>query len=375
MSKGTISPSEHSIAHDEKTGAVVHQLTSHESINHPAYFLNQSFTGDQKTLIFTSYRRGHAQLFELGFPDGEIRQLTDGPAIHPFSPTIAPSGEVFFVRGGAVWAIDRESLRERRIADFMGQLGECSLSPDGSRFVAACRRDGEWGVAIGRTNGLEGEFIPFPRTIIHPQFNPIDPGWIEFAADPAPRMHRVRLDGSDLECLYEHDNDEFVVHETFLGHSSDLVFTVWPYTLKKMDWQSQRIVTIARINAWHITPNRAGTKVLCDTVHPDRGLLLIDVASGDHTTICHPDASSKGTQWKKSRYALAEDWEAARSGAEKDKSLSWMEMSTDSVYGPQWTHPHPSFSPDEKLVAFASDKTGHTQVYVAEIPSFTEPQP
>lgn len=368
MSKGTVFPSEHTVSYDEKTGAVVHQLTSHPSINHPTYFLNQSFTDDQKSLVFTSYRRGNAQLFEVGFPNGEIRQLTDGAAIHPFSPAIAPSGDVFFVRGGAVWKIDRETLKESRVADFMGQLGECSLSPDGSHFVAACRRDGEWGVAVGRTDGFEGEFIPFPRTIIHPQFNPVDPSWIEFAADPAPRMHRVRVDGSDLECLYEHGNDEFVVHETFLGATSDLVFTVWPYALKKMGWQSRGISTITRINAWHITPNRTGTKILCDTVHPDRGLLLIDVASGDHRTICHPDASSKGTQWKKSRYALAEDWEAARAGAEKGKSLSWMEMATDSVYGPQWTHPHPSFSPDEKMVAFASDRTGHTQVYVAEIP-------
>jgi Tol biopolymer transport system component len=45
-----------------------------------------------------------------------------------------------------------------------------------------------------------------------------------------------------------------------------------------------------------------------------------------------------------------------------------MEAGTDTVYGPQWTHPHPSWSRDESKVAFASDRTGITQVYVAEIP-------
>ena len=254
------------------------------------------------------------------------------------------------------------------MADFMGQLGECSLNPDGTRFVAACRRDGEWGVAVGRCDGLEGEFIPFPRTIIHPQFNPADPDWIEFAADPAPRMHRVRVGGGELQCLHQHGNDEFVVHETFLGRSADLVFTVWPHALKKLSWRTLEITEIARFNAWHITPTRAGTKILCDTVHPDRGLQLVDVATGRRATICYPEASSQGSQWTKSRYALAADWAAARSAAEKDRALSWMEMATDSVYGPQWTHPHPSFSPDEKLAAFASDRTGHTQVYVVEIP-------
>ena len=50
----------------------------------------------------------------------------------------------------------------------------------------------------------------------------------------------------------------------------------------------------------------------------------------------------------------------------KTGALSWMEVASDSVYGPQWTHPHPSFSADERRITFASDRTGTTQVYVAE---------
>ena len=368
-SKGAVYPSELSLFTDEVTGARVHQVTNHPSINHPTYFLNSSFPPDQRALVFTSYRSGQAQLFEAGFPEGEIRQLTGGEPIHPFSPAMAPSGaSVFFARGGSIWEIDRQSLAERLVAAFDGQLGECSLSADGSWFTAACRLRGEWGIVAGETAGDSAEFFPFPRTVIHPQFSPLDPQWIEFAADPAPRMFRMRRDGSGLECLYGHGNEEFVVHETFLGSTGDLVFTVWPKALKRMDWTTRRITTIAELNAWHISPNRAGTKVLCDTNHPDIGLQLIDVATGENRTICLARSSNQGSQWRRSRYALAEDWEAAKSAAEKGKALSWMEMATDSVYGPQWTHPHPSFSPDETMVAFASDRSGHTQVYVAEIP-------
>ena len=367
--KGSLSPSEYERSVDPQTGAVVHQLTNDPSINHPTYFLQSSFTANQQALIFTSYRTGTAQLFEVAFPDGEIRQLTCDKPIHPFSPAIAPDGSIFFIRAGSVWRLSRQTLEEVEIANLGGQLGECSLTPRGDWFVAACRRDGQWGLALGTTDGEETRFIEFPRTVIHPQFNPVDPDWIEFAADPAPRMHRVRIDGSGLECLYEHGNDEFIVHETFRGASSDLVFTVWPQALKRIDWTTRQVETIAEFNAWHITPNRTGTKILCDTVHPDRGLQLVDVATGSRQTICHPQATSQGTQWETSRYAVAADWEAARNSDEKQKSLSWMEMSTDSVYGPQWTHPHPSFSPDEKMVAFASDRSGHTQVYVAEIPA------
>ena len=39
-----------------------------------------------------------------------------------------------------------------------------------------------------------------------------------------------------------------------------------------------------------------------------------------------------------------------------------MEADNDTVYGPQWSHPHPSWSNNEKMVAFASDRTGFAQV-------------
>jgi hypothetical protein len=373
--KGERSPSEQSTFSDPATGARVHQLTAHRSINHPSYFLQSSFTPGNQALIFTSYRTGNAQLFEIfPYPGGEIRQLTDGPAIHPFSPAIHPDGEsVYFVRGGAIWRVDRQTLAEHCVVDFPGaQLGECSFDKAGDWITAAIKQGSQPGLVAGRAGGSEWKLIPFPRTVIHPQFHPIEPEWIEFSGDPAPRMHRVRRDGSGLECLYHHGNDEFVVHETFLGSTGNLVFTVWPRALCTMDWPTREIRTIAEFNAWHITPNRTGTQVLCDTNHPDLGLHLIDVASGVPRRICLSKASSQGTQWHKSSYALAEDFAAAASTA-AERALSWMEMPSDSVYGPQWTHPHPSFSRDETLVAFASDRTGHPQVYVVELGSARKP--
>ncbi len=366
--KGLFWPSEQSSSRDRITGRVVHQITNHASINHPTYFLQSSFLPDGHSLIFTSYRTGSAQLFSASFPEGNLRQLTDGEPIHPFSPAIHPSGErVYFVRGGSIWAISLRSLEETPIVSFEdAQLGECSLSTGGDWLTAAIKQAGRQGVVTGKIDGTDWRLIPFDRTVIHPQFHPAEPEWLIFAGDPAPRMFRVRRDGTGLECLYQHGNGEFVVHETFLGRTGDLVFTVWPRELARMDWRTRERTTIAGLNAWHIASNRAGTKVLCDTNHPDRGICLVDVASGNVETVCMSDSSSCGSQWKQSRYALAEDFAAARSEAASG-ALSWMEAATDTVYGPQWTHPHPSFSHDEKYVAFASDRTGHTQVYVVEL--------
>jgi hypothetical protein len=372
--KGATFPSEHRRLRDEKTGALIHQLTNHPSINVNLYFLNCGFTPDQKTVVFTSYRSGKPNLFKLTFPDGAITQLTDCDGLHAYSGCISCDGsEVYFTRQGAIWAVSLGNYRERLLASFGNdaQLGECSLSASGKWITTAAKRGGKPGIVAAKTDGSEScVVLEWNRTIIHPQFHPRDETLIEFAGDPAPRMHVIRRDGSGLECLHQHDNNYFVVHETFLGEGDWLAFTVWPKSLSKIHLKSKQVQTVATFNAWHITPNEAGTQIVCDTVHPDIGIQLVDVATGSQRTVCHPNSSSQGSQWKTSRYAVAEDWARAaqNQAAEKSKALSWMEMKVDTVYGPQWTHPHPSFSPDERMIMYTSDVTGHPQVYVAEIP-------
>jgi len=341
----------------------VRQITRGPAMNHPTYFLQSSFFPGDREIFYTSYRTGTPQLFETSLESGRMRQLTGGAAIHPFSPALHPDGKTLVVtRGGGLCAVDRETLAERPIAWQPGaQLGECSISRDGEWLTAAFKRGDESGLVVGHFNGSDWHTIPFPRTVIHPQFHPLEPEWIEFSGDPAPRMHRVRRDGSGMECLYEHGNHEFIVHETFLGVTGDLVFTIWPKALCRMDWTTREIRTIVKYNAWHIAPDHRGERVLCDTNHPDEGIQIIDVATGARRQVCWSLSSNQGTQWHKSSYALPKDFADAR------RHLSWMENAADRVYGPQWTHPHPSWSNDEQMVAFASDRTGVTQVYVADL--------
>lgn len=353
---------------DRKSGRKVWQLTTAEAISHPTYFLQSAFLPGDEKLFFTSYRTGSAQLFEKSYPEGTPRQLTRGVPVHPFSPALHPGGEdIVFTRGGGLWSVRLFSIADRLIAEFDGaQLGEPSVSADGEWLTAAYKRGGQQGLVVVRYDGTGAVEIPFPRTVIHPQFHPLEPDWIEFSGDPAPRMHRVRRDGTALECLHQHSNEEFIVHETFLGRTGQLVFTVWPKLVCAMDWTTRETRTICEFNAWHIAPDRAGARILCDTNHPDAGIHIIDAATGTREFVCHSDSSNQGSQWRTSRYALAADFAAARSAA-KTESLSWMETATDTVYGPQWTHPHPAWSHDERKVSFASDRTGITQVYVCEL--------
>jgi oligogalacturonide lyase len=349
--------------HDRVTGARIRQVTDSPAINHPTYFLQSSFLPGDRSMFFTSYRSGSPQLFEVSLDSEETRQLTSGAPIHPYSPALHPGGEFLIVtRRGGLWAIHCSTLEERCIvSDPEAQMGECSISRDGEWLTAAYKRGAESGLVAGRFDGSGWHSMAFPRTVIHPQFHPLEPEWIEFSGDPAPRMHRVKRDWTGLECLHQHGNDEFIVHETFLGETGDLVFTIWPRALRRMDWTTREIRVITEYNAWHIAPHRRGERILCDTNHPDEGLQIIDAATGTRRQVCLSESSNQGTQWRKSCYALAEDFATAR------KTLSWMENSGDMIYGPQWTHPHPSWSSDETKAAFASDRTGVTQVYVVEL--------
>ncbi len=363
-------PSEAREEHDSRTGRRVVQLTAHPSVHHHLYFLTSSLTPDEGEVVFCSYRSGQPQYYVGGFPAGEIRTLTDVDGLNGFSGILShDGGELFYTVPARIQGVSLADGNTRTVAEFAGgQLGECSLSADGAWLVTAIRRNGRCGLAIAATDGSAADVIlEQERTIIHPQFHPRDPEWLEYAQDPAPRMWMTRRDGTGNTCLYEHNNQEFLVHETFLGEAGEeLIVSHWPYVLRRFHLARREFRDIARFNAWHIAATRDSRTILCDTTLPDIGLRLVDVETGTHEALCYPEASCGGSQWKRDCYAVAADFAAARAAAERDTSLSWMEMKVDTVYGPQWTHPHPSFSPSERWVLYTSDRTGHAQVYAVE---------
>jgi oligogalacturonide lyase len=116
------------------------------------------------------------------------------------------------------------------------------------------------------------------------------------------------------------------------------------------------------LSAWHIAARRDGTLIVCDTHLPDVGLCLIDPSSGAHRGLCQSRASSKGWQWHQPLPLTA-------AGGAPGWATMVEHASGETAYGPQYTHPHPSFSPDGRWVSFTSDTSGSPQVYVVEVPA------
>lgn len=356
---------------DDQTGAQVLQLTDDPSINHSFFFLNSSFRpGHPDELGFVTHRGGTPQPCLFNRTTGISICLSEREGIQPFSPAFSPDGRFldYTTTGGEVWRLEVATLEEQRLASLDGAgLGECGPSPDGRFLVTACKRGPRHGLFVIDIEARSGEVV-FERDlkIIHPQFHPGDPERIEFAGDPAPRLWLGWRDGSGVECLYDNTEKEFIVHESFLGTRDIMIFAVWPYRLGRLDLERREIETITEINAWHMASSPDGSKIVSDTNHPDRGLLLIDPESGEFKPLCAPDSSNSGSQWEKDQPAGPEVWASIR-GAE-GQTLSWMEMKSDSVYGPQWTHPHPAFDETGERVVYTSDRSGNPQVYVVDCP-------
>lgn len=344
---------------DERTGAEIWQLTSAPCINHAPYFLSPAWAGpNHDLLVITSYRDGGPDLYGVRLPEGELVRLTAGGDVSPWSACAAPDGRrIYFTAGAQLRALDIEALEEVVLADLppSSWLGNCSVRPDGTEVITTVRRGLANALVAFRTDtGAARTLYETPRLLAHAQWSP-DGQAVLFASD-LPRIWLVGADGRHPRPLREQAPHEWLVHEAWLTND-EVSFTHWPDALKSIRRDGCGERTIAAFNAWHPAPRRDGTLIVCDTTLPDLGLQLVDPASGRRRTLCYPGASSQGTQWSQPEPYWSDP----------------LEPVPETVYGPQWTHPHPSFTPDGRGVVYTSDVTGFPQVHLAWIDPQLDP--
>ncbi len=349
---------------DEATGARVVRLTSQRCINHPLYYLTNSFTPDSRAVVFASDRCGKYDLFRADIATGLIHRLTDAAGLSPFSGNVVGNDLYYTTTDGRVWRLDLATSRSRVVAERAGcGLGEVTINATGGLGCTLVTKAGQAGLLVFKTDGSASHVIlDGVRALYHPQFHPVDPGLLIYSADPPdPRLWTVRVDGSGDRCFYTNRRDEWFVHETFLGRSDRVIVVCWHRGLHEVDLRSGGIRTIREFSAWHIASNSDGSRIVCDTHLPDLGLCLVDPVTGGFEVLCETKATNQGRQWPEP-LPLTADGEAP----------GWATMteqvSAESAYGPQWSHPHPSFSPDDRLVCFTSDREDTPQIYVVEVP-------
>jgi oligogalacturonide lyase len=225
-------------------------------------------------------------------------------------------------------------------------MGTTALSTDGgwwaipvkagkvSRFVVIDTRSGASGVILERD------------TIGHPQFCPDDSNLILYAGPLTDRIWVVNRDGSGNRRTYaREDRMQWVTHEVWLPRRRAIAFVDWPRGMRLLDIDTGKAEWLTPFPAWHAAPDALGERLVCDTNFPDRGLHVLSL-DGEGEFLCASEASSEGAHW-------------GGPFPYNDGPVA--------VEARQHTHAHPRFSPDGRRVVFTSDRTGHAQIYEAEL--------
>jgi oligogalacturonide lyase len=360
MSKGKRYHSEAKMHVDPRTGARVRQVTGHRSIHHHPFFFVQAYDERMRWLFFVSHRTGTPQVFAEDCHTNELVQLTDRPDIAEWSVHPAHDGSaLFFTAGTSGWRLDMDSLEESKLVGFASDrmqedgmvaaaMGTTGLSHDDRWWAVAYKLGSDSELAIVDTTTGESDVILRRDSISHIQFCPDDSELLFYAGPLTDRVWIINRDGSGNRRLYRRQSDEWITHESWIPGKRELAFVDWPNGMRSIHVDTGVERHLTSFNAWHAISNRDGTCMVADTNFPDIGLQLFDPldGTGDPSPLCHPAASSIGAHWN-GPFPYGHG--------------------PVSVYAPQHTHPHPSFSPDGKRVVFTSDQTGCSQVYEVEI--------
>ncbi|MFE5320837.1 oligogalacturonate lyase family protein [Paenibacillus sp. NPDC056579] len=339
MARGQSYPSERQFFTDSKTGVRITKLTAFPTVNSKLYFHINAFTPDSKTLVFHSYqyakRDSRVDVFKVNIDGMGLVQLTDRPYVR--GAMVSYDGNwLYYVDEGYFRRVSMHSYEEETIS-YLEPLTwfaeSASMTYDDKQYyVEATLKNGRRGIARFSTDGKEAEVLFEHPDITHTQVEPTEGKVIAFQCGPDQHNRNIWLidgDGSSLRPLeLPYGNG----HWMWIGGTKRI--------MSNLEKELQGIAVMSEGDAapemyvhgehyWHASSSMDGQWMVSDTNWPDHGIHLLNVATKKHKVLCYPNSSS---------------------------------------CHPQWTHPHPSFSPDGKMVVYNSDVTGIPHIYLAAIP-------
>ncbi len=362
MAQGDRFPSESRWSQDAATGVQIRQITTHASLHHQPFFLVPAYDDAMRWTLFTSTRFGDPQIFVEDRATAELVQLTDRKDIADFSLYPAHAGDwIYFTAGQGGWRVHTETFEEELLIDFADRvmreegmvaaaMGTTALSPCDRYWAVRFREEQESCIAVVDVERGTWEVILRCADVSHMQFCPDDSQLLFYAGPLTDRVWMVNRDGSGNRRLYTRATGEWITHEAWIPGTREVGFVTWPHGMRAVNVDTGAVRSVTHFNAWHAIASSDGKRMVADTNFPDVGIQIFDPldGKGEPTTLCLPRASSRGDHWN---------------------GPFPYEDGPIAVYAPQYTHPHPSFSPDGKLVIFTSDVTGTAQVYEAVLDS------
>jgi TolB protein len=189
-------------------GGDLQQVTKTQTIN-----VSPSWSPDNRLLLYTSYKRGNPDLYELDFLSGREVRISWRPGLNlggRFSPDGSKIALTIEDKGNPdIVIIDRNGNLLRRVTDSWAIDVSPSWSPDGRRLAFTSNRSGGPQIYIVGVDGGEPRRVTFTGT-----YN-TSPAWspkgdlIAYVsrADGGFNLFTVKVDGSDARQLTQAAGD------------------------------------------------------------------------------------------------------------------------------------------------------------------------
>lgn len=382
MAKGHVITLSYYTYSDSSTGAQVTRLTPPDITCHRNYFYQKCFSRDGNKLLFSGAFDGPWNYYLLDISRREATQLTAGPGDNTFGGFMSPDDSaLFYVKDGRnLMRVDLLTLNETvvyQVPDQWVGYGTWVANSACDHMVGIEIKQQDWQpltdwrkfhdfyftepccrlVKVNLTNGQATTILQENRWLGHPLYRPFDDNTVAFCHEGPhdlvdARMWLINADGSQLRKVKTHAAGESCTHEFWVPDGSALVYVSYmkgsterficradPLTL-----ENQRITVMPACS--HLMSNYDGSLMVGDganapvDVQDDGGydiandpfLYLFDIKNGTQRPIARHDTS-------------------------------WGVLDGDR----QVTHPHPSFTPDDRQVLFTSDMHGKPALYLASL--------
>lgn len=367
---------------DPDTGARVTRLTPLDVTCHRTYFYQKCFTNDGQKLLFGGQFGEHWNYHLLDLQSQVATQLSDQAGENTFGGFLSPDDQyLYFVRaerqlvrlaladlseevvyrvppewvGYGTWVANSACTRMVGIeihADDWFPLSDWQKFHQMFHAKPRCRL-----IRIDLATGAREVILEQQGWLGHPQYRPFDDHTVAYCHEGPhdlvdARMWFINEDGTNRRCAKVHRAGESCTHEFWVPDGSRMIYVSylkgererWICALDPVRLQDQRLVQMPPCS--HLMSNADGSLLVGDGSDTP-----VDVADGaSHEIVKDP-------------YLHLFDLKAGTTRRIARHDSSWKVHKGNR----QVTHPHPSFTPDDKQVLFSCDAEGEPALYLADL--------
>ena len=374
--KGKIIPLNFQTRQDSETGHEVIRMTPPHIICHRNYFYQKCFTRDGSKLLFGGAFEGHWNYYLLDIARQQALQLTDGAGDNTFGGFLsADDTSLWYVKDTReLRRVELDTLEEHivyEVDDDWVAYGTWVANSDCTRLVGIEIKKSDWQpltdwskfrafyftqpecrlINIDLRTGERKVILQEKRWLGHPIYRPFDDSTIAFCHEGPrdaidARMWLINPDGSNLRKVRQHAVGESFTHEFWVPDGSALYYVAhkehaaqrYLFSADPATLDNRELMAIPPCS--HLMSNHDGSLIVGDGSPHNTGdihlndpfIWVFDIKKGTQKAICQHNSS-------------------------------WKVLDGDR----QVTHPHPSFSPDDKWVLYTSDVEGMPALYLCKV--------